>query len=511
MPSKRITPPEHNRIEQVWYKGKTTVAICYPNVYRAGMANLAVHLLYDVLNRDSQIICERVFLEDLDQPQHSIESGRELGSFDVIAVTFQYETDYPFFLRMLMASKIPLRSVDRKGVPYIIAGGPCVLENPIPLTPFIDMFVVGEVEPLLGTFLELIKTPERIESGHTLASGETTGWFISAITEKVHRSFVKDLDTIHYPINQIVPHVNQESEWYPAFGRVFLLETSRGCGHSCAFCLIGHTQKPVRFRSLNRLVELAQEGTKATRTSQVALIGSALSDHPRLADLGWSLINNNLSFSLSSLRFENAKEDIIKALVAANQKTITFAPEAGSFSLRTQINKPITDEQILQACTIALEEGIQKIKLYFILGLPSETIEDVDGVIILVKKLLSLSPKPRLELSINPFIPKPHTPFQMEPMLPLGTYRQRLRLIRKALNRPLHGQISSLDPRWARIQAILSLGSERISDILEQASIFGGDLGAWRRAFKEHKMDFEELVEKPRDLGGTTPWSRIIP
>jgi radical SAM superfamily enzyme YgiQ (UPF0313 family) len=204
-------------------------------------------------------------------------------------------------------------------------------------------------------------------------------------------------------------------------------------------------------------------------------------------------------------------EEIIRILREANQKTITLAPEAGSETLRREIHKPITDDEIISACEIALQGGIQKIKLYFILGLPTETHDDIVAVIELVKEILKISPKPKVDLSINPFIPKPHTPLQYAPMLAIGEYRQRLKVIRKALNKLVFGRISGLDPRWARIQTLLSIGGEGLSPILERASQYGGTLGAWRRALKDHQKTIEEFVEVPRNPDQKQPWDHIRP
>jgi radical SAM superfamily enzyme YgiQ (UPF0313 family) len=429
---------------------------------------------------------------------------------DVVGFSLQYETDYVNVLRMLIDSHIPLLSTERNdGDPLIIAGGPCATGNPEPISDFIDIFTIGEAEgilPELVSQLLEIKNPR----AHLSDLLDIGGLYIPSLNQRsVDRIWVKNLDAAPHPIKQVVPHATSRSRATPIFGETFLAEVTRGCGHGCRFCYIGNTGRPYRERTIGRIEEIIEQGTKHTGVSKVSLIGSGLSDYSHLTEVcTWIVDERELNLSLSSLRADSVSEELLRILAKGGERTLTIAPETGSEALRRSLNKKVTDEDILCAARDALEAGLRNIKLYFMVGLPGEEEQDIQDLGSLVKRIAKLGYSPRsIRLSITPFIPKPQTAFQWFPQAPPDILRDRLKMIRSSLGSQTKVDLEALDYRWARIDALLSMADRRIGNILKQVAEAGGTYGAWKQSMTKSAFPSpNEFIRSPQD---ELPWDKI--
>ena len=500
--------PESNVIRKNWSKVDVKVALCYPNVYRAGMTGLPIRLLYALLNSREDVACERFFIPTRNEGLVSLESQKSLKNFDVIAFSLQYEEDYVNVLRMLMEAEIPVRREERvKNGPLVIAGGPCATENPEPLANYMDLFVIGEAEPILDELIEKIKElgkpTDRIEE-----FADLNGVYIPSIGNSPKRVWIKSLDKAPHPLAQQIPLVDSRNPYMTIFGKTFNVEVTRGCSRRCKFCLIRCISMPKRERSLKKLEEIIEEGMYYTPADKVSLIGAGLSDYSKLEELCEYIVSNGWQISIPSLRPDRITERLAKAISKGGQKTVAIAPEAGTQKLRNFINKDLSEEQIIDAAKILLKYGIKRIKLYFIIGLPSETTEDVKAIVQLSKRIAELGyGNKAVHVSINPLIPKPHTPFQLEPFAKLDYIRNCLKMIKAELS-DRRFVVSGINPRHAQIQAALSLGDRKVGKVIEMTAEYGGGLGAWRKALKETNIRLEDYLQRKTDRE-KLPWSHI--
>nr|MDO8080215.1 radical SAM protein [Candidatus Freyarchaeota archaeon] len=500
---------EINVVRKDFRKVDIKFALAYPSGYQVGMSCLGFHTLYAMLNARPDVACERVF-NSRDAPSFSVESRQPLGNFDIIGFSLQFETDYTNVLRMISNAGIPLRSSDRgSNHPLIIAGGPCALENPKPLSEYVDLFLLGDAEPvlddLLDTYLEGNLSRQNLE---TLS--ELPGIYVPRFSkEPVKRSWCKSLEEAYRPVTQVVPQIEDDSPLMPVFGKTLLLEISRGCEWGCRFCLIGYTGRPMRGLSMKTALSTIEEGVERSGVGKVTLIAPSLSGYKDLVDLCWSIVNSGLELSVSSLRVDNVSEELLDALAKGGQRTATLAPEAGTERLRETQNKGFSDDEVFFAAEM-IRERLQNLKMYFILGLPTEEQADLEGIVNLASRIGSLGfPSQGVRLSINPFVPKPHTPFMWEPQPPIEYFRRGLKFISSKLGRNPRISIEGLDPRWGAIEALLSLGNNSVGKAIELSSLYGGGLGAWRRALKETKISIREVVGTERDLEAVYPWDIV--
>nr|MDO8135233.1 radical SAM protein [Candidatus Njordarchaeum guaymaensis] len=503
---------ETNIVKKDHRKVRTKVAICYPGPYRVGMSCLAIHLIYDMLNSIKDVACERAFFpSDPTAEVNTLESSMPLNKMDIIGFSLQYETDFINVLRMLINSSIPLRSKNRKDEdPLVIAGGPCATGNPEPLSDFVDLFVVGDAEPVLPRLIDLIAETRRPRA-HLDEFLDVEGLYIPSLNQgSVERVWVKDLSAASHPIKQIIPHVTGKRELSPVFGETFLVDATRGCGHGCRFCYVGYIGRPYRERTKSRLEEIIEEGTKQTGVDKVSLVGSGLSDHSHLVDVCHRIVGDaGLKLSLSSLRADSTSIELLRILADGGERTLTIAPETGSQSLRDSLNKKITNDDIIQAAENALEAGLRNVKLYFMIGLPGEKDEDIQGILKLVKRIGKIGFQSRsIRLSIAPFVPKPHTPFQWFPFAPQSELDAKLGMIRSSLGADAKVDVESLDLRWAKVQAILSMADRRAGEVLEYVARAGGTLGAWRRAISEYG-NMASFFESWKASESVLPWDKI--
>ena len=479
---------------------------CYPSTYRAGMTGLALHIFYAILNSRKDTSCERYFRYDTSSPTLSVESRRPLSDNHIIGFSLTYEEDIVNLVQMLDSGDIPVLAEKRTDDdPIVVVGGPVVTANPEPFADFVDAFVIGEGDLVIHEIVDAVVTGStRKEVLSQFA--ELNGVYVPAIPkEKVDRNIILDLDSLDYPVAQIIPDVSEGSKLEPVFGKSFLLEVTRGCGHSCRFCLIGHVCQPRRTRTLNKLKDLIGQGTESTPVNKVSMIGSSLGDLDGLDDLVCWTVDQGLGVSVPSLRADSVSKPLLECLVKSGQRTLTIAPETGSTKLRKSIGKGLKDTDIENAVDLAARSGYNSLKLYFIIGLPGETDDDIKDSINMIVRLAKTSGL-KVTASVNPFIPKAQTRWEREPQPPLDELRRRLKLVEKGVKTGSKATIESLDPRNARIQAALSVGDRSLGKVIQKAALYGG-FGGWRRAEKETRIPFLSLANDAERLQNELPWA----
>ena len=297
--------PELNVIKKDWRKVDLRIALCYPNVYRAGMTGLTVRLLYALLNSREDVLCERFFLPDSKEPLRSLESNQSLEKFDVVAFTLQYEEDYLNVMRMLLLSGFSPKRADRKpGDPLVIAGGPCATANPEPLADYIDLFVIGEAEPVLDELIDCIKSFKDPLS-HVVEFADLKGVYVPEVSNLTRRVWVRNLDDAPHPLAQQVPLVDERSRHMTIFGQAFAVEVSRGCSRRCRFCLLRHIGHPKRERSIERAKEILSEGIRYTPVGKVSLIGASIFDYSGLEEICEHVVSRGLELAIPSIRPES--------------------------------------------------------------------------------------------------------------------------------------------------------------------------------------------------------------
>jgi len=495
---------ERNVIKKDWRKVQLRVALCYPNAYRVGMTSLAVHLLYQLFNARPDVACERVFYVP-GEPSRSLESGQELAKFDVVAFSLQFETDYVHALEMLYRSGIPLQVKDRQR-PWVIAGGPCVLSNPFPMLPFVNVFQLGDVEPVLDLLLDALIAAEEISE----LDSRLDVHFLLPGRSNAQRAMVRNLDDAFHPTCQILPVTPYPNELEPTLGQSLLVEISRGCDRRCDFCLTTYQCSPRRERSLTRLKAIVKEGLDCTEVNKVALFASGFVDHSELPALLASIVNQGHQLSVPSLRADMPDPNILHLIHQGGQRTLTFAPEAGSERLRAAIGKAIPDAVFHSTLQTALDAGFSQFKLYFMIGLPTETVDDVLAIETLCRSLLELPPRRhRLHVTIAPFIPKPHTPYQWMGLPSLTTLKKRMELL-KGLRRLARVQVDVPNLRWAYIQGALSRGTTEFAPVIAQvAQSPRATAGTWFRIAKEQGISLESVASADYPTEVQFPWDRI--
>jgi len=512
---------------------EVAVALAYPNTYHVGMSNLGVHQIYSILNRRADTACERVFLpdeEDVEEYEKTgtklfcLESKRPVREFDILAFSVSFEQDYVNVLNILRLSGIPADKHERTGDdPLVVLGGICSFFNPEPLSDFVDVVIVGEGEEVTGEFIDAYRTSRATgRQGLLRALGKIPGVYVPEFYEVIYHEDGtirerKNLESV--APDRIVKRTVKDFDKAPAatviltpnteFSDRYLSEITRGCGRHCRFCMAGYLYLPPR----NLTTETAREqAIKADDLcGKIGLVGAALSDYPDINDLCAHIEGG---VSVSSLRADSVSETLIERLATSGHKTISIAPEAGSERLRRVINKGITEEDILRAADMVFRHGIPNLKLYFIIGLPTETQDDVDAIILLARTVREVQLKHarplgrigRVTLSVNSFVPKPFTPFQWEPMDPVEGLNKKLRSLEKAVRTIGNMNIIHDLPKWEYLQALLSRGDRRVGKLIRAAQENGGD---WKQAAKTTAIDTDFYVYRRRDFSERLPWDFI--
>ncbi|MDD4860290.1 MAG: radical SAM protein [Dehalococcoidales bacterium] len=465
------------------------------------MSNLGIHAIYSLLNRQPHVVCERVFLENGGILPQSVESGRPLTDFAVIAFSVSYELDYFNVVQVLKAAGIPLYSAERdEKYPLIIAGGPCLTANPLPLAPFFDAIGIGEAEAILPAVLPLLSESISEPRNRLLQKLATLpGIYIPRMAQApVTRQWARTL--ADFPVHSIVLTTDTE------LGDMYLIEAERGCGWGCRFCLVNQTFSPVRFRTAESIIDQAREGLPFRR--HIGLVGPAVATHPQIETILDGLLEIGASIGISSLRINTLTDELLTKLARGRMQTITLAPEAGSPRLRRVINKNITDEMILSAIVRAAEHGIRQIKLYFMLGLPTETDEDVTGIVDLITQAQEQLGKSgtRLTLNVAPFVPKANTPFQWLPMESIETLERRLSSLKDRL--PKSGvRLKSESPAWSEVQAALSRGDASVAEVLAEMKEM--TLADWRQTAEKQQLDVDYYAHGKWETTQKLPWDIV--
>jgi radical SAM superfamily enzyme YgiQ (UPF0313 family) len=487
--------------------GRVPFALVYPNAYYLGMSNLGIHALYKLLNSHDKVVAERAFWEedrDNQSPPVSLESQRPLADFAVIAFSISYELDYFNIARILKASGIPPYAADRdQRHPLLIAGGPCVMANPMPISPFFDCLCIGEAEPIVPLVLPVIAKGIGGKRGDLLkALSLLPGVYVPQhySGKPVARQWARNLDD--FPVASAILTPDTE------LGDLYLIEVERGCNRGCRFCLTSQAFHPMRYRSVDNLLAQAEEGLKYRR--RLGLVGAAVSDHPQIEELMPKLSQMGAELSISSLRVAPLSGVVLRELAKGGARTVTLAPEAGSQRLRHVIKKGISEDDILKAIEIVTEQGIKQVKLYFMIGLPSETDEDIERIINLsleCKRILdSRRPGGRLTLNIAPFVPKAGTPFQWLPMTRPPALNQRLSRLKSGLM-PKGIRVKAESPAWSQVQGVLARGDARLAGVL--ADIEETSLSGWRRVVKKYRVDVDFYAHQRWDIKQKLPWDVI--
>lgn len=497
--------------------GKINICLIYPNTYHVGMSNLGFQGIYTLINERTDALCERAFLPDdndineyirTNTEVFSLESKRPLNRFDIIAFSVSFENDYPHILKILEISKIPLRSSERSDAhPLIIIGGVCAFFNPEPVADFFDVCFIGEAEEMLCEFLDAYKKSERKDEIFKKAlqiEGIYVPRFYSVkyengiiqretskeAPERIKRQYIKDISAWRFRPSIITP----ETE----FSDMYLIEAMRGCPWKCRFCVAGHIYNPPRKKDFAAIKKEIKEAIRVT--DSIGLIGPSLTDYPYAKDV---LESEGVDFSITSLRASPRSAELVGLL--KKHKSISIAPEAGTKRLRKVIDKKITEDDIIETSRLILSDGIETLRLYFMIGLPTETEDDVKGIADLVNKIRDISKKGRISLTLSTFVPKPFTPLQWHPMEKMDVVKDRLKIIKKLLL-PIKGVRVFHDvPKYAYMQGLFSLGDRRISKVLETML----EIHDWRKACDASGIKPDFYIHRNRDFSEPLPWDFI--
>ena len=548
----RYTGGEYNAVVKDRREVDVRYALCFPDTYEIGMSNLGMRILYGVMNEMEGVWCERVFAPWLDMeaemrregiPLYGLESGDAIADFDLIGFSLGYEMAYTNVLNMLDLAGLPLRSEERMELtPIVVAGGTCAF-NPEPLAPFVDLFVLGEGEDVSVELIQLYRKAR--EEGwdkeeFLTAAARVPGVYVpslydvsyhddgtvAAISPRegapavVTKRIVQDFDKSYFPVKTIVPSTEIVHD------RV-MLEVFRGCIRGCRFCQAGYAYRPVRARSPQRLIQQGIEACKNSGYQEMTLSSLSTSDYRALEGLCDGLLDwcepNKVSLSLPSLRADNFSLGLMERVQHVRKSGLTFAPEAGTQRLRDVINKNVTEEDILNFCRTAFAGGWSTVKLYFMLGLPTETDEDVLGIADLADKVYRVwrevtpnrSRGVKITVSTAFFVPKPHTAFQWEGQISREEYERRVKLLRD------HMRGRSTVYHWHEadtsvLEAVLARGDRRLADLLECVWRKGAKLDTWNeyfsyerwaQAMEECGVDPDFYACRPRSRDEILPWS----
>jgi len=544
---------EWNAINKKWTNDKIKTVLAFPDVYEIGMSHLGMKIIYHLLNSNEDILCERTFspwtdmeelLKENNLPLYSLESGREIRDFDILGFTLQYEMSYTNILNILDLADMAIRSKDRNEKdPLVIAGGATVF-NPEPLAPFIDLFFIGEAEEVI---VELIREYKNLKKKNyskeemLFELNKISGVYVPSLYEikdskdrlapinkgikdVINKQVVENLDKAYYPTEFIVPYMD-------IVHNRAVLEISRGCTRGCRFCAAGMTYRPTRERSKEKLLSLADEILKSTGYGEISLTSLSTVDHSQVEEITESFMDkyqkDNISLSLSSLRVDDFSVELAKKVQKVKKTGLTFAPEAGTQRLRNVINKGVSEENLYDTVKSAFNSGWHRIKLYFMIGLPTETEKDLEGIVRLAKRVLEIGKdirqntdkrmkKIEVQVSVSTFIPKPFTPFQWVSMPSKEKIIEKQDYLRDNL-RGRGLKFSWNDPDLSLLEGVIARGDRNTAEIIETAWKNGAKFDSWNdhfepniwyQAIKDNNHQLEDLIGDI-DLNKILPWSHI--
>jgi len=511
-----------NLIIKDWRSIDFSFGLIYPNVYKIGMSSYSIRLLYHLINSYENIACERIFLPanikfpassdySSEAVLRSIENKVLPREFDILGFSLHYENDFKNILWILDKASIPIQFQNRHNLiikenidlPLIIGGGPVVTSNPISLSKIFDILFIGDAEINLDLFFRLFRDykSRKISYSELLnKSKEIEGLFIPSLDNNPRRAVLKNLDNSPIPINQLsVKRSNNTA----IFENNFFIETNRGCPYQCKFCISSFHNSPFRNRSYENIIEVIDKAVKSSQFDTISLIGSCVSSHPNFQQICEYIINQGKRLTLPSLRIEHITPEIIQILESGGIKTITVAPEAGSDSLRYAIGKKISNDKIMSVLSQIGNSQIRNVKFYFLIGLPNESEKDIDDLINLLKKISKLDfDNKSLRVNINPLIPKLNTPFEKEIKYFLkeesNKLIQKYQKIEKELKKINSIKIKFMNFKTivknARLQTLISLGNQMISDLLIKYYQNGANFGALRKAEKSFNFSLDDYL-----------------
>jgi radical SAM superfamily enzyme YgiQ (UPF0313 family) len=533
-----ILEKETGYVNKVW-GSYNTVCLAYPNYYRTGMANLGFQTVYKIFNEHSSFLCERVFLPASGNDARfvsgaaemvSLESQTPIAEFDILAFSLSFENDYPNVLKMLDSAGIPLLAKDRsERHPLIIGGGIALTLNPEPLADFFDLFILGEAEEVLPEFCRYFEEARRsVHDRRTL---------LSDLQKKINNIYVPGLYEVKYSAESKIKSITPRESGLPERIKIkhvkdinyfcteevisapdtemedmFLVEVNRGCARSCRFCAASFVYRPARFRSETEIIAAIDRGL--IRKKKIGLVGTAVSDHPGLVNICEYIIAQKAQAGLGSLRIDRIDEKIVDLIKANGIETVALAPEAGSQRMRDVLHKDITEPDIIRAVELLVEKEIPNLRLYFMVGLPGEVERDIDAIIELtgtiqhhiLSKFEGKNKFRRITLSVNQFIPKPATPFQWCPLADVNAVGKKIKKIEHALKREKSIKVIHDVPKWNYVQALLSLGDRRVSEILLAVNRLEGN---WAQALKEVNINADFYVYRQKQFDEVLPWDII--
>ena len=551
----RYTGGELNSVVKDAANMDVRFAFCFPDVYEIGMSHLGMKILYGLKNEREDIWCERVFapaqdMEELmrerDIPLYGLESLDPIRDFDMIGFTLQYELSFTAVLNMLDLAGLPVRAAQRPGLaPIVMAGGPCAC-NPEPLADFIDLFVLGEGEEVNLEMIDLYKTAKAggwTKTEYLRRAAQIPGIYVPSLYEvdykddgtlreicplegapaKVTKRIVADLDKVYFPDKFVVPHIQIVHDRT-------MLEVMRGCIRGCRFCQAGFIYRPFREKDHGTLNRDGKALTASTGYEEISLTSLSTSDYSQLAPLLEDMLRwteeDRVNLSLPSLRIDNFSPQLLEKVAKVRKSGLTFAPEAGTQRMRDVINKNISEEEIMETCRTAFAGGYASVKLYFMLGLPTETDEDVVGIAELAQRVVdlyfSLKDKPKgrgvnVTLSCACFVPKPFTPFEFEPQDTMGRFQEKQRLLKASIkSKKISFKYHSSDTSF--LEAVLARGDRRLCPVVEGAWRRGSRLDGWdehfsyrrwQEAMEEHGVDPAFYANRHREYGEVMPWSHL--
>ena len=523
----RYVGNELNSIHKDWDKAALKFVLAYPDNYEIGMSNLGLQILYHILNDQPDVLAERVFapwpdreaqLQTSNLQLQSLESFKPINEFNVVGFSLGHELTYTNIITMLKLGGVPLHSKERgEKDPLVLGGGPCAF-NPEPIADFFDLFVIGEAEEVLLEIVDQLRsTIHDPRSTKLPALAKIPGVYVPGISRTATKRYIRDLTPTPYPLSPIVPFIE-------AIHDRAVIEIMRGCKWGCKFCQAGWTYLPVREKKMATLLQQADEILKNTGYEELSLISLSSSDYSQIDELARTLAqkyeSKRISISLPSMRTNTFSIKLAKEIARVRSSSVTLAPEAGTQRLRDVIGKNMTEEHILEGIGGAFAEGIEAVKLYFMLGLPTETEEDLLGICTLAGKIYQLgrtySRRTRVTVNLSTFIPKPHTPFQWERQIGIEETYQKQKFIKANLK--THG----IEIRWHQAEAsylegVFSRGDRRLSKVSEKAWELGARFDAWsehfkfdlwQQAFADCGVDPDEYLHA-RALEAPLPWDYV--